>query len=53
MKKENKTMVFNKGYVAGYNQCRVENKQITQKQADWILEKWDKTSLKEKKLLKP
>jgi len=38
-KRENATMIFSKGYLAGYNQCRVDRKEIIQKQADKILKK--------------
>jgi hypothetical protein len=37
--KINKTKVYQHGYVAGYNQCCVDRKEITQKDADRILRK--------------
>lgn len=35
--KKNLTEVFGEGYNAGYNQCRVDRKEITQKEADKLL----------------
>ena len=37
-KEKNRTEVFNHGYVAGYNQAKVDNDLMTQKEADKILE---------------
>lgn len=39
-KKENSSEIFNHGYVCGYNQCRVDKGEISQKQADEIMKKW-------------
>lgn len=36
---KNSTEAFNHGYIAGYNQCKVDNKMMTQKEADDILHK--------------
>lgn len=38
--KPNNSTVFNKGYVAGYNQCKVDKKEMTQEEADEILKNW-------------
>ena len=38
-KKKNSTEVFNEGYIAGYNQHRVDSGEMTQKEADKILKK--------------
>ncbi len=37
-KTRNKTEVFQHGYAAGYNQCRVDRGEITQKEADKIVQ---------------
>ncbi len=38
-KTRNKTEVFQHGYTAGYNQCRVDRGEITQKEADAIVQR--------------
>ncbi len=38
-KKESNTVVYNKGYIAGYNQARVDNGLMTQNEADRIVRK--------------
>lgn len=38
-KKKNSTEVFGEGYLAGYNQARVDEHIITQEEADAILKK--------------
>jgi len=35
------TEIFNHGYVAGYNQARVDNGLMTQDEADKILREWN------------
>ena len=39
--KENSSVIFNKGYIAGYNQARVDNGSMTRKEADDIQIKLD------------
>ena len=38
-KKKNSTEVYNEGYIAGYNQHKVDTGEISQKEADRILKK--------------
>jgi len=38
---ENSTKIFNKGYVAGYNQALVDKGFMTQAEADKILHGWN------------
>jgi len=44
----NSTEVFNKGYVAGYNQALVDKGFMSQEEADKILRNWNDTQLKQK-----
>jgi len=38
-KARNRTEVYQHGYLAGYNQCRVDRGEITQKEADAIMQR--------------
>jgi len=39
---KNSTLIYNEGYIAGYNQAKVDFGHMTQEQADIILSKLNK-----------
>jgi len=46
--KRNSTEVFNHGYVAGYNQHRVDVGEMTQAEADKVIKNWNTTDAQKK-----
>lgn len=36
-KQKNDTTIYSEGYIAGYNQCKVDKKEMPQEEADRIL----------------